>query len=978
MKPTSQLLVILLLLSASMMKAQDVWHHIEGLPCEEVACITQCHDGYMWIGTRLGLIRYDGYTIKEYRNDISHPYVFSSCNIRSLASDADGHVFAGSFFGLNSLYLKTQETEITHFEGNDYVNVVLHDRHDRLWAGTGHGLYLRSAKKAFRYYPQIPHDLIMSLSETTDGAIIVVTGKSGIFRIDTLGHCTAIKASDALKPSTAIAGTGDTLWVGTRGKGLYSICNDEITCHPGYEGYVVNDLLVSPNNHRLLLATDKGVAYYPDRDVPASLPGKSVQDLCTDNYGNIWAATETDGVYRMSGNKSRFVCLRRAFTSFTSPIVSQFNVQHLGDTTAWKTIPGINAIYENADGTTFVGTQSNGIYIVKDGQVLLQAKQSNTPWLRTNTIFAFGMLGPDSILVATWQGLYVMDITGSGHFVGKVGESDVCTMHTLAINTLTEGDIWLGLVGGIAHIELGSHNLSDARITVYTHVNKQGETNVGDIGKLTNSHDETGDYQLGGIYRIVRDRKGRIWACTSEPGLLLYDEEGDMFRCVSQQLGIIGDNVHSMDIDRYGSYWMTTNYGLLQLTLDDDVKIIQKRLYTQNDGLPSNYYGSTMSTLLADGKICLLNQQQLITITPTRKFGVLAHQTSRISDILVNGSIPIIDSEAEYNAAPPYLNHIVLPHHQNSVTIRFTSLSFGHEPSVSYRYRLEGFDRSYQFTDMGTNTVSYNQLPPGCYTLYYCSTDGNNEHEACQALEIEILQPIWWRWWARLLYAIVLLSVAYLVIANLIDRKRKRHQLELLTVEKRQQEAFYQKKMQFYTRAFHQLTTPLTLLSDLTHSLHERVRPSLQATLFMLTTQVDKLKDAMSNMADVNDDAMAHEALQKAKEMTRVDQDFLRKCTESVNNHIADADYSHQIMMEEVGASHATLYRKLKALTGMDTTSFIRSIRLRAACQLMKQMPNIRISELAERVGYSNPQYFATCFRKEFGMTPREYMEKNI
>lgn len=184
--------------------------------------------------------------------------------------------------------------------------------------------------------------------------------------------------------------------------------------------------------------------------------------------------------------------------------------------------------------------------------------------------------------------------------------------------------------------------------------------------------------------------------------------------------------------------------------------------------------------------------------------------------------------------------------------------------------------------------------------------------------------------------------------------------------------------MQFYTRAFHELTTPLTLLSDLTHSLHERVRPSLQATLFMLTTQVDKLKDAMSNMADVNDDAMAHEALQKAKEMTRVDQDFLRKCTESVNNHIADADYSHQIMMEEVGASHATLYRKLKALTGMDTTSFIRSIRLRAACQLMKQMPNIRISELAERVGYSNPQYFATCFRKEFGMTPREYMEKNI
>ena len=166
-------------------------------------------------------------------------------------------------------------------------------------------------------------------------------------------------------------------------------------------------------------------------------------------------------------------------------------------------------------------------------------------------------------------------------------------------------------------------------------------------------------------------------------------------------------------------------------------------------------------------------------------------------------------------------------------------------------------------------------------------------------------------------------------------------------------------------------------MSELTHTLHEKVRPSLQATLYMLTIQVDKLKENMGNIVDVKEDASAQEALKKAHEMTKVDRDFLQRCTESANNHIADTEYTHHVMMAEVGASHATLYRKLKVLTGMDATTFIRSIRMRTACQILSQSPNIRISELAERVGYNDPRYFSSCFKKEFGMSPREYLAKN-
>ena len=82
---------------------------------------------------------------------------------------------------------------------------------------------------------------------------------------------------------------------------------------------------------------------------------------------------------------------------------------------------------------------------------------------------------------------------------------------------------------------------------------------------------------------------------------------------------------------------------------------------------------------------------------------------------------------------------------------------------------------------------------------------------------------------------------------------------------------------------------------------------------------------------------------------------------------------SYIVMMEEVGASHATLYRKLKALTGMDATSFIRTVRMRTACQILENERDIRINELAERVGYSNPKYFSVCFKKEFGVSPKDY-----
>ena len=949
--------------------AYSDWRHIEGLPCEEASSVIQDNDGYIWIGTRLGLIRYDGYNKKVYRNNLAHPHAFSSSDIQCIDTGKDGRIFTGTFFGLNTLNPVTQDVSINHFEGDDYVKSILSDNSERLWIGTGNGLYMQTKKAEIVIFNQIPHDLILDIREDSRGDLLVVSQNHGIYRIDGEMNCTHIPGTEDIHPRAVSADPDGILWIGTERDSLYSIKDGHLCHHAGYEDFTINDIQRSSDG--LLLATDNGICPFPHAPNNHILKGKNVQSLCKDREGNIWAATNAQGVFFHQNRKIQFKTDKHSFTQQTTPIISQFDVRQLKDTLLWSTIPYINAIHENEEGYTYIGTWNDGLHIIKDGKIIRHLTQENTGWLKNNSIYSFGTLDKRHVLIATWQGLYLMTDNREGAFIHHIDSCNISTMHILSTYIVNEEDIWLGLIGGIAHIEGNLLEPDKAKITIYTHVNKRGITAHDNAGELTSRHDDEGEYQLGGIFRVLNDEEGRIWACTSEPGLLLYDSITDCFRCTSEQMGILGENVHSMDYDKYGNFWMTTNYGILQMHVNKYGTVTNQHLYTQHDGLPTGYYGSTMSTRLQDGSLCFLNKEHTITLAPKNLFETPKNNTAFISDILVNNK-PISECRSNDDLSD---GHIYLAHNQNNILIRFTTFLFGNEKSIRYSYKLEGVDDNLQLTDMGTNSIIYNQLPPGKYILHYSTAKTQNTYEKDidKTFTIEILQPIWWQWWAKVLYVILLLLIIYVISHNAIDKSRKKRQLELLTIEKAQQEEFYRRRMNFYVKALHEFMTPLTLMSEMVHNLHNKVRPSLQSTLFMLTNQTDRLIEVLNTIIDTKEEMSAHEILQKAKEMTQVDRDFLYRCTESVNKHLADVEYSHQIMMQEVGASHATLYRKLKAMTGMDATTYIRSIRMRAACQILANEPNIRINELAERVGYSNPRYFSTCFKKEFGVTPREY-----
>ena len=139
-----------------------------------------------------------------------------------------------------------------------------------------------------------------------------------------------------------------------------------------------------------------------------------------------------------------------------------------------------------------------------------------------------------------------------------------------------------------------------------------------------------------------------------------------------------------------------------------------------------------------------------------------------------------------------------------------------------------------------------------------------------------------------------------------------------------------------------------------------------------LKLRIDNIIENRKRLQDSSETANAEEA--EKEQVLTPEEEFMLRATTCVNNHLADADFNRETFALEMGASASTLYNKLRQLTGKNVSTFIRDIRLKEARRIALSETGIRVSDLAYRVGFSDPKYFATCFKKEFGMQPSEFI----
>jgi AraC-like DNA-binding protein len=111
------------------------------------------------------------------------------------------------------------------------------------------------------------------------------------------------------------------------------------------------------------------------------------------------------------------------------------------------------------------------------------------------------------------------------------------------------------------------------------------------------------------------------------------------------------------------------------------------------------------------------------------------------------------------------------------------------------------------------------------------------------------------------------------------------------------------------------------------------------------------------------------------KQVKGNDEALMERIMKVVNAHLDDSDFNVDTMTKEVGISRAQLHRKMKEMTGLPVSEFIRNIRLEQAVRLLEEQ-KINVTQVAYAVGFSNLAHFSTVFRKQFGISPTEYMEQ--
>src|SRR5574344_352546 len=869
-----------------------------GLPCDEVNYTYQDSEGFIWIGTNLGLFKYDGYQYKPFKNNPIHPSLLTSNDITYLCEDKSNCLWIGTSNGINRLDCKTSKIRkyvMTDFENSGFIDCILCTKNGTLWVGTDGGLYKYNPKKDIfilycdkKHNSKVPHCSIKSIIEDHKGFIWVGTWDKGLFRYNPKSNTyySLPKFNDSNSAHLVYEDSWHRLWVGTWGSGLYLIKNPYDTNKPlsfinyynkGMSNNLCSNYVYSIcedfETSTLWIRTRHGISIrdmrsmennfitYPGNRkdiVSLNTLGGGIGSLFHDHTGRIWMSNSGGCVISTSTRRRYFnnYLLNQMLQSIhVSSIrcISQLNnneiligVDDYGlvcfndlskNCSYGNKIPrfrnignlgSVNCIIKDSDGCILIGTTKNGFYRVSPNGDTKQYIMSNTPWLPDNCIYSFLADDKGRVLIGTWYGLCVMHRDGSGHTANIIGNNDISNLRIRYIMQSEDGDYWLSTK------ENGIIRLSG-------NINIPQKMKIHFYNKITNGK----VFDMGNITKTLQDSKGRIWACSRNFGLLLFNPNKNIFECMSYRYAIPGDNVSSIQEDSNGKLWLSTNYGIIMLSISDDMKKADLRTFSTLDGLYNNYFGSAISCRMTDGRLCFGNFSNFTIFAPSEISYGRSSSSVRITDIkILNESLeefPESERDKISELLPPYTQKITLsPEHKN-ITLEFSTLTYDNPQECRFAYKLEGYDKDWIYVNDGSHTANYSNLPSGTYTFLLKSTDPRGAwNKNIQELKIVVLSPLWLRWWAFIIYIVIACMIGYLIVKAIHRREKQKREIHLAHLESEKIEELNHKKLQFFTNFTHDMMTPLTVISATIGEL-ERSVPEKKKAYTIMQNNIDRL-----------------------------------------------------------------------------------------------------------------------------------------
>ena len=876
MKKYSMILLLTVLTVTAAAQSFSVMRHYDisdGISDNSVRSIIQDKSGYIWLGTKDGISRFDGRSFTSFGGypRTSDGYLLNA--IRVYPHSDGNRIWVGAVDGL---YLfDNHSEEFTHLSNrtesgrmiNSLVNDLCYDDRGILWIASASGLFCYDeAKDSLKVYVHsgqkgdIPHNVCSTLLKDSSGRIWVGTRKGLACYNEVQDRFVTFlwkrqTGSDASYEVCHMIETANgEIWAGTQHDGLMRLdpMNGRFTSFrvsDGTRGNTWIRTIHEMDERHLLIGSENGLFTFDRKTEKVehvkSFGQKAIYSFKTDHEGGIWVGTYFDGIFYISpqnGNLNLYQ-ERQDPGSMRGKAISQF--------------------CEDNDGNIWIATEDEGLnhFNPETGTFTHYSASSRPPHqISYNNIHAL-MIDGDRLWIGTFsKGIDIMDTKSRtvirNYSVRGNNPYSLPNNHIYSIYKTRDGEVYIGTMKGFCRWIAGTDRFESyeqlKNIFVYDIIEDHtgrlwlGTKNSGVIcfhdGKFTSyRHNPSDSTTLGNnhVLRAYIDKDENLWFATEGNGICRYDYSSDSFVNYNHSKGLYHHIIYGILDDSDGNLWLSSNHGIVRYNPGSHESVV----YTHEDGLQSNQFNYRSSMKASDGRFYFGGINGFNSFYPSGFHVNRTKPNVAISDIVMHKRY----SSSE-RIKPDEGRRIIIKPHTTSFEISFDCMSYIAPSKNRFAYIVDKLHDDWIYT--GKPSVTLMDLSAGKYRFMVKAANNDGQWSDTSYIDIVVKAPLWRSTVAIILYILLFCIICALAVLWYIGFLKKERNREMQQMEMEMQQETYRSKFQFFTHVAHEIKTPLTLIKAPLEVILEEGKwsDSTQENLLVMRQNTDRLMELIRQL----------------------------------------------------------------------------------------------------------------------------------